>query len=292
MDKDVVEAICLVQSKAFCCAVYKAACTSYINKGVVPPFMVDFWYHGSRNCEEDFKNSFMDQIQEVAEEAINDKDWKNMTPPGEEKSKERTLVKTFKENEKGWLMKSKEMENRECMTAYCPHVVESVENTFHSLFSRMSFSQQSFEKEGAFHAHITVQPACNNRDIEEKEVTNAKYKGGNDFNRLEFCAMVEGTEDADGDRWALSDAMYLFVKRVPRDEVKDKYLVENLSPYTHMHKFAAKGINFSRELGVKTLGDHVAVPVDFADVEDLFAILTVRTKIMTKKNRNSMFRLF
>jgi hypothetical protein len=284
MDRDVVQAICETQSKAFCCSVYKSACSSYIERGVVPPFMVDNWYHGNRNCEEDFKNSFMDHIQEKAQDSIKDVNWRLLIPPDPTKSKQRLLEKNFKDTEKSWLMSSKEMENRECLTAYCPHVVENVENTFHSLFSRMSFSQQSFEKEGAFHVHVTVQPACNNRDIEGPEVTNPKYTGGNDYNMLEYCAVVEGTEMADSDRWALSDAIYLFVKRVQRDEIKDQYLVENLSPYTHMHKFAAKGPNFSRELGVKTLGDHVAVPLNFADVEELFKILTVR-RFLSKESK-------
>jgi hypothetical protein len=276
LDKDVVLSIIEVLSNATECHEFKTACLAFVNNGMVPPNLVDFWYFGNRNCKEDFKNNFMDHIQKRLKSVL-DPTFQKLTPPSSDMSKARENETSFRATEKTWLMSSNEIENEGELLEYCPHIIENVENSFHSLLCQVSFDEDSWKKSNQFCLHLTVQPSGNNRDIEEKEVSAKNYSGGNDYEKLEYAAQCPGTEKANNDRFSSTAGQYLLVKRVRRDSVTNEYCKNNLAPYSHMFRIQKKGDNVGRYEGVKTVGDHVGVSPDFEDVENLFEILTVRS---------------
>ena len=302
-NRNIIEAIIEVQAKATDCDEYRKHCQKFLEKDVIPPNMIDFWYHGSRTSIESINNQFIldvrGRMQDVLSgkcEMLTSKKPKIPIPDASstkawEKDKQITSVAV-----EPWSLAAKEKENRQDFTPakFFPMVSDYVDVIFHALTTQIAFDFKGHKSGGEFALHPSVQAAVNNRDVDVEWVSRKNYNGGMDAGMFEFVTNQPGTENLRDERWNLSEGHYILVSRVRRQNAPDG-VREILAPYTHMMEIQTTSVEKStRQQGIKTLGDHVGVACSLQTVADLYKVLTVsRTCDLHAVNiRSLILRIF
>ena len=275
MRKEVVDKIVDAITKATLSSEFEEQCKQYIQKNLIPPGVLDFWYTDCRNFTEAYQANFLMMLRQkmlqhvtgnvlyVPTTQLMVQDWKS----------EKSLAKTGK---KVWEMAHNEAGNDKKFEEYHPTVEDQIGCAFHSLNTAIGFDSRLFATKRQFGLHLSVQPAVNNRDIELREVTNVHYQGEHDYSLFEFVANMNGTQDASDDRFITSDGLFVLVERKRRSSIDDEKIKNILAPYHHMWKMqTTDGNKADRRTGVKIVGDHVAMRCTKKTMEDFFVLLTV-----------------
>ena len=253
---------------------FRDACQPFIDQGIIPPYLLDFWYVGCRTSKESFNIPFMKQFKNRLEKHRNGTIPKmDVNVIGSENFEDSDDMKN---NYPDWTLSQNEANNNENITTYLPKISIQSSAIFHALTTQMAFDQESFESDGKFRLYLSTQPPVNNRDINVNMMNTWSTTNPEKPGMFDYVAGRPGLKGSDT-RFNLSEGHRIVMEMKRSEDVADANLRPNLSPFTTMFPVTGTGSGKDRKSGVKTVGDQVGVGLTVETANKLYKIFTVST---------------